>query len=34
MTTITSPALPAGSRLYRHVVPLATPMSAVAAARE
>jgi anthranilate synthase component 1 len=32
--TVTSPssALPAGSRLYRHVMPLATPMSPVAAA--
>jgi anthranilate synthase component I len=34
ITTVTSPgsALPAGSRLYRHVVPLSTPMSPVAAA--
>jgi len=33
-STVTSPAsaLPAGSRLYRHVMPLATPMSPVAAA--
>ena len=33
-TTVTSPgaALPAGSRLYRHVVPLATPITPVAAA--
>ena len=34
ISTVTSPgsALPAGSRLYRHVVPLSTPMSPVAAA--
>ena len=34
ISTVTSPgsALPAGSRLYRHVVPLATPMNPVAAA--
>jgi len=34
INTVTSPgsALPAGSRLYRHVVPLSTPMSPVAAA--
>jgi anthranilate synthase component 1 len=34
ISTVTSPgsALPAGSRLYRHVVPLATPMIPVAAA--
>jgi anthranilate synthase component 1 len=34
ISTVTSPgsALPAGSRLYRHVVPLLTPMSPVAAA--
>jgi anthranilate synthase component I len=34
ISTVTSPglALPAGSRLYRHVVPLATPISPVAAA--
>src|SRR6476620_10878901 len=34
ITTVTSPgsALPAGSRLYRHLVPLSTPMSPVAAA--
>jgi anthranilate synthase component I len=32
ISTVTSPALPAGSRLYRHVVPLATPMTPVAAA--
>lgn len=33
-STVTSPssALPAGARLYRHVMPLATPMSPVAAA--
>jgi anthranilate synthase component I len=30
--TVTSPALPAGSRLYRHAVPLATRMTPVAAA--
>ena len=34
ISTVTSPgsALPAGSRLHRHVVPLSTPMSPVAAA--
>ena len=34
ISTVTSPgsALPAGSRLYRHVVPLSTPISPVAAA--
>jgi anthranilate synthase component 1 len=34
ISTVTSPGstLPAGSRLYRHVVPLSTPMSPVAAA--
>jgi anthranilate synthase component I len=34
ISTVTSPgsALPAGSRLYRHVVPLLTPISPVAAA--
>ena len=34
ISTVTSPglALPAGSRLYRHVVPLAAPISPVAAA--
>jgi anthranilate synthase component 1 len=34
ISTVTSPgsALPAGSRLYRHVMPLATPMNPVAAA--
>jgi anthranilate synthase component 1 len=32
ITTVTSPALPAGSRLYRHVVPLATSINPVAAA--
>jgi anthranilate synthase component I len=34
LSTVTSPgsALPAGSRLYRHVVPLATPTNPVAAA--
>jgi len=34
LSTVTSPgsALPAGSRLYRHVVPLSTPMNPVAAA--
>ena len=33
-STVTSPtsALPAGARLYRHVMPLATPMSPVAVA--
>jgi len=31
-STVTSPALPAGSRLYRHVVPLATSIDPVAAA--
>ena len=31
-STVTSPALPAGSRLYRHVVPLATSINPVAAA--
>jgi anthranilate synthase component 1 len=30
--TVTSPGLPAGSRLYRHVVPLATSINPVAAA--
>jgi anthranilate synthase component I len=32
ISTVTSPALPAGSRLYRHVVPLATSINPVAAA--
>jgi anthranilate synthase component I len=32
ISTVTSTALPAGLRLYRHVVPLATPMTPVAAA--
>jgi len=34
LSTVTSPgsALPAGARLYRHVVPLATPMNPVSAA--
>ena len=32
ISTVTSPALPAGSRLYRHVVPLATTINPVAAA--